>query len=146
MTIHQLIFSTHIITAVSALILGGIAILVPKSKGYHTKVGEAYFWTISYAMIAAFYLAAERDSIFFILLSLTTIYTALQGYLAAKTRKLNPVGWKKKHLKFVSASYIGCWTAVAVLEFPGPQIINWLWPTLIGTFLVRRFMRIKALA
>lgn len=146
MTFHNIIFATHVTAAIAALLLGGIAILVPKSKGYHTKAGEAYFWVLLYAMLAAFYLAAKKESILLIFLPPVAIYTAIQGYLATKTRKLNPIGWKKRHLKYVTASYIACWTAVAVLEFPGPPIINFLWPTFVGVFLIRRYMNKHAIA
>lgn len=146
MTIHQFIYVTHVTAAISAFILGGIAMLVPKSKGYHTKVGETYFWVILYAMITAFYLAAKDESVIFMIIALATLYWALTGYIAAKQRKVYPLTWKKKHLINVSASYMACWTALAVKGFPGPVLLHWIWPAIIGTILLRRFMKRKAIA
>jgi len=140
--IHEVIYYTHITAAVTCFLLGGVAVLVSKEHGLHTKVGETYFWVMVYAMMTAFYLATKDESIIFMVVAFVTLFCALQGYLAVKVRRPAKV-WIKKHLFWVGSSYILCWTALAVKGFPGPVILHWIWPAIIGGLIIWRYKQRK---
>ena len=140
MTIHSLILKLHIICGVIALLLGLMAMVVSKSSGFHSKIGEAYHWLFVGLALSACVLAFMdfQRLWWFVPIAIGSYAFALLGYLAAKRRGKN---WLRLHLTGQGGSYIAMSTAVLVVNFGRTSWWVWVLPTIIGSPLIAWIIR-----
>jgi hypothetical protein len=138
-TLARAILALHIAAGATGLVLGPIAMAAAKRPGPHTRIGEAYHWTMLVACLSAGTLAAlDWPRIgWFLPIAAGSYAFALLGYLAAKRRW---PGWLRWHIAGQAGSYIAMVTALLVVNwetlFGSPGVRSpWAWalPTLVGS-------------
>lgn len=139
--VFKIFLYTHVLAGIVGLLIGPIAMFAEKTKGLHTKVGEAYFYLMSLVCLTAALLSILNwnQSWWLLLVAIFSFYFALKGYRAATNKKRD---WLKKHISGMLGSYIAMTTALLVvnaslLPTSIPNLIYWLLPTIIGTPLIR---------
>src|SRR3954454_24034532 len=95
----------HIAAGTPGLILGPLAMLAPKRRGRHTRVGETYHWVMLAVCLSALGLSLLDWSRiwWFTPIAAFSYANALVGYVAVKRR---PRGWLRWHIRGMGGSYI----------------------------------------
>ncbi len=134
----------HIAAGLISVITGAIALLSPKQRGRHARVGEVYYWALGVVFVTATVMAALRwaQSGYLFFLGSAAFAAGSIGYLARKRRWR---GWLTVHIVGMSLSYIVLLTAFYVDNGPKlplwdrlPTLAFWIGPSAIGLPLVLR--------
>ena len=135
MGLRDPVLALHIASGTAGLVLGPLAMLAPKRRGRHTRLGGAYHWTMLVVCLSAATLAVlDWARIWWFLPIATFSYAnALLGYLAVKIRW---PGWLRQHIAGMGGSYIALVTALLVVNFGRSSVIVWFLPTIVGTPLI----------
>jgi len=139
MTIFGLFIMLHIVFGSICLLVGLVAALSKKRRGWHTFLGELYHGSYVLVFISAIVTSIIHweESAYLFYIALFSYGLALFGYIARKRRSQN---WLPKHIAGMIGSYIGIITAVLVVNIANlpfvnelPSFIFWFLPTIIGT-------------
>lgn len=133
--VYTVLLFTHILLGTGALVLGPVAMLARKARGWHTRIGEIYHALVLGVCVTAAALAVlewERSSAF-LPIAVGSYAFALAGHVAAKLRWH---GWLRIHIVGQGGSYIAMTTALLVVNFGRPSLWAWVLPTLVGTPLI----------
>ncbi|MGM8212019.1 DUF2306 domain-containing protein [Virgibacillus sp. W0430] len=139
MTVFSFFLTLHIISGTVCLIVGLIAAISKKKRGWHTSLGELYHGAYVVVFITAIVTSIMnwQDSAYLFFIALFSYGLALFGYLARKRRTHN---WLPRHIGGMLGSYIGIITAVLIVNISDIPIVNewpalifWFLPTIIGT-------------
>ena len=125
----------HIIMGTGALLLGPVAMLARKKRGWHTRVGEIYHALVLGVCVTAGALAIlgwDRSAAFLPIATGSYAF-ALAGYVASKLRFS---GWLRIHIVGQGGSYIAMTTALLVVNLGRESFWAWALPTLAGTPLI----------
>ena len=134
------ILALHIATGSFGLLLGPVAMLAPKRRGRHTRVGTVYHWN----MLAVCVTAAAMALIdfgriwWFVPIAAFSYANAFVGWRAARRRE---PGWLPTHIAGMGGSYIALTTALLVVNLGVGAWYAWALPTLVGTPLIRAATR-----
>ncbi|OFD52209.1 hypothetical protein BWGOE4_56920 [Bacillus mycoides] len=143
----RVILFIHILVGVICLIAGLAAMVAPKKKGLHKKLGEIYHFSFIIVFITTVAMAIMHweSSSYLLYIGIFSYSLALLGYLAGKFKWKN---WVAIHIGSILGSYIAILTAVLVVNVNRMPILNnynplifWLIPTIIGSpiiYLIRR--------
>jgi uncharacterized membrane protein len=125
----------HIAAGTLALLLGPIAMLAPKRRGRHTRVGSIYHWTMLAVCVSAAGLALIDFSRigWFLPIAVFSYANAFVGYNAARRRYH---GWLAHHIAGMGGSYIALTTALLVVNFGSAGLVVWFAPTIVGSPLI----------
>ena len=137
MTVHTAFLAIHVAAGSLGLVLGPVAMLSPKRRGRHTRVGTVYHWIMLTVCVSAVGLAvvAWSRAWWFVPIATFSYANALVGYLAVRRRR---PGWLRRHIAGMGGSYIALVTALLVVNAGATAWWAWGLPTLIGTVLIRR--------
>jgi hypothetical protein len=144
--LQALIFG-HIVTGLTAVILGALAMLSPKGPGRHPRRGRRYLIALCMVVTTGTVIAATNWSRLWHLAALGLVAVALAagGYTVRRSR---PPGWLQLHALGMSGSYVATLTAFYVDNGPRlplwnqlPPISFWLLPTAVAAPLVLRALR-----
>jgi hypothetical protein len=138
MSAHGIALGTHVAAGTAGLVLGPAIMLVPKRRGIHTQLGEAYHWVFLVLFVSAIALAIINPDVWWLgLVGAGSYGFALMGYLAAKRRR---PGWIFPHISGQGGSYISMTTALLVVNWGAISdatgfvaALPWFLPTLIGS-------------
>jgi hypothetical protein len=132
---HAVLMVLHVGAGAAGLLLGPVAMLAPKRRGRHTRVGIGYQVAIAGVAGSAVGLALLdwRRLWWLALIGVATEAAALGG-LWARRRRFR--GWLPVHIRLMCGSYISLATALLVVNWGSP--VAWVLPTLIGTPLIAR--------
>jgi hypothetical protein len=141
------VIAVHALCGTAALILGLVALTARKRRGRHTRIGEAYVWTMLPLLVTGVVIGTRDPALSpFEIAVFPTAIPLLIGYLAAKERAAwlgQP--WFAWHIGGMGGSYIGVVTAgtfQVVLRFTtvGGLMTTALFavPALVGTWLIVR--------
>jgi hypothetical protein len=135
MSLRDPILAVHIASGSLGLVLGPIAMLAPKRRGRHTKVGDVYHWNMLVVCVSAIGLAVVAWSRlwWFLPIAVFSYGNALFGYVAIKRRR---PGWLPRHIGGMGGSYIALTTALLVVNFGRAFPLVWFLPTIVGTVLI----------
>ena len=134
----------HIAAGLIAVITGAIALLSPKQRGRHPRMGEIYYWALTVVFVTSTAMAAMRwaQSGYLFCLGSAAFAAGSTGYHARKRRWR---GWLSVHILGMSLSYIVLLTAFYVDNGPKlplwdrlPTIAFWIGPSVIGVPLILR--------
>jgi hypothetical protein len=146
-TVMTYLIAVHALCGTAALILGLTALTARKRRGRHTRVGEAYVWTLL-PLLATGVVIGYRDPALspFEIAVFPTAIPLLMGYLAGKERAAwlgRP--WFAWHIGGMGGSYIGVVTAglfQLVLRAAPPTtpvvVLTFALPSIVGTWLIVR--------
>jgi FtsH-binding integral membrane protein len=125
----------HILMGTGALLLGPVAMLARKARGWHTRAGEIYHTLVLGVCVTAVALAIlgwDRSAAF-LPIAIGSYAFALVGYVTAKLRFS---GWLRIHVVGQGGSYIAMTTALLVVNLGRESFWAWALPTLVGTPLI----------
>jgi uncharacterized membrane protein len=135
MTLHEPVLALHIAAGSVGLVLGPLAMLATKRRGPHTRLGEAYHWTMLAVCVSAAALAAlDWGRLWWFLpIAAFSYANALVGYVAVKRRR---PGWIRRHVGGMLGSYIALVTALLVVNVGDRLPLVWFLPTIVGSPLI----------
>src|SRR4051794_14360481 len=104
MTLRTAFLAIHITTGSLGLVLGPIAMLSPKRRGRHTRIGTVYHWNMLVVCFSAVGLAVVAWSRlwWFVPIAVFSYGNALWGYVAVRRKR---PGWLRRHIGGMGGSY-----------------------------------------
>lgn len=133
--LHTLLLVPHVAAGAVGLALGPLAMLAPKWRGRHTRLGLAYQASVAVLCVSALGLAALAPARLagLAVISVLTEAAALVGWGLARHR---PAGWLPWHIRLICGSYVSFVTAFLVVTVGSP--VAWLLPTVVASPLIAR--------
>lgn len=134
-TAHDVLLTAHVVAGTTGLVLGPVAMALPKRPTRHPRVGLAYQAAVAILTLSALGLASLRASELWWLavIALLTETAALVGWWA-RHRRFS--GWLAWHVRLMCGSYVSLVTALLVVNWSSP--LAWILPTIIGAPLIAR--------
>lgn len=129
---RTVLLSVHIAVGSLGLVLGPTAMLLPKRRGWHTRLGVTYQGLLAALCLSAFGLVALDPSIWWLaVIGAATWAAALAGWWVRRRRVR---AWLPLHISFMCGSYVAFVTAFLVNTWGAP--LSWILPTVIGSPLI----------
>lgn len=130
---HSFFLVPHIIAGSVGLLLGPLAMLMPKTSRWHPRLGTAYQITVAVLALSAVGLVVLAPARLWVLglIAVATEAAAVAGLLL---RRRGAPGWLPAHVRLMCGSYLSFLTAFLVVNWSSP--LAWVLPTLIGTPLI----------
>jgi hypothetical protein len=134
----------HVFSGLTCVITGAAGAIVPKRHGWHTRIGEVYFWSICVVFVSATGLALIHwpQDAYLLVLGTLAFSLAAFGYTSRKRRRR---GWLGYHATGMATSYITLLTAFYVDNGPSlppidrlPHLVYWIGPSAVGLPLLLR--------
>jgi hypothetical protein len=126
----------HIVSGSLALLVGPVAMALPKRHGWHTRLGTGYVALVSLLSASAIGLAAMKPALWWLgVIAGLTLAAVLVG---RELRRRHPPGWLPLHISMMCGSYISLTTALLVVNLGLDSAIAWILPTVVGTPLIAR--------
>lgn len=133
---RTLLLTVHISSGTLALLAGPLAMLVPKRRGWHPRIGRIYQLCVALICVTAVGLAVMQPALWWLgVIAVATWATALAGWQLGRRR---PPGWLPWHISLMCGSYISLVTALFVVNLGVHAIIAWVLPTVVGSPLIAR--------
>jgi len=132
----------HVALGLACVVTGAAAMLSPKGRGRHSRLGKIYFWCLAAVFATATALAAVRwaEDYHLFILGAAAFLAGLLGRTAARRRWR---GWPRWHVTGMGSSYVLLLTAFYVDNGPNlplwrdlPAITYWLGPAAVGAPLI----------
>lgn len=139
-----IILSIHVLTALTCVVTGIIAMLSKKQTGLHPKAGTFYFWSLMIVFLTACVIAILRwkEDYHLFILGFVSFISAIVGRAARRNRWEK---WSIIHITAMGISYIFLLIAFYVdngrflpLWKNLNPVIYWLLPPLIGVPIIIR--------
>lgn len=136
--VHTVLLGVHITAGTIGLLLGPLALAVPKRAGWHPRLGVAYQGAVAVMTASALSLAALAPSRLWWLgpIAVATEAAALAGWAV---RRRHSSGWLGWHIRLMCGSYLSFVTAALVVNWASP--LAWVLPTAVGTPLIIRAVK-----
>jgi hypothetical protein len=133
--VHTVLLGVHITAGTIGLLLGPLALAVPKRVGWHPRLGVAYQCAVAVMTATALGLVALAPGRLWWLglIAVATEAAALAGWAV---RRRHPAGWLGWHIRLMCGSYLSFVTAALVVNWASP--LAWVLPTTVGTPLIIR--------
>ena len=131
--LHDLLLAPHVAAGTAGLLIGPLALAVPKRAGWHTRLGLAHQGATAVMTVTALGLAAlEPARLWWLaLIALATEAAALAGW---RERRRRAPGWLARHVRLMCSSYLAFVTAFLVVNLSTP--LAWIVPTVVGSPLI----------
>lgn len=124
----------HIASGSLALLVGPIAMTLPKRRGWHTRLGNGYVVLVGLVAASAIGLAAMKPALWWLgVIAGATLAAVLIG---RELRRRHPHGWLPWHISMMCGSYISLTTALLVVNLGLGSVFAWALPTVVGTPLI----------
>ena len=126
----------HIMSGSLALLAGPVAMMLPKRRGRHAKLGTGYVALVGLLSASAIGLAAMKPALWWLgVIAGATLAAALAG---RELRRRHPPGWLPQHISLMSGSNISLTTALLVVNLGLGSVLAWALPAVAGTPLIAR--------
>jgi hypothetical protein len=136
MAMRTLLLTVHISSGTLGLLAGPLAMLVPKRRGWHPRIGRIYQVCVALICVTAVGLAVMQPALWWLgVIAVATWAAALTGWLLGRRR---PPGWLPWHISLMCGSYISLVTALFVVNLGVHAIVAWVLPTVVGSPLIAR--------
>jgi hypothetical protein len=136
MSLHLAFLIVHVAAGSLGLLVGPVAMLVPKRPGWHPRLGKLYQALVGLLALSSIGLAALHPAVWWLgVVGLATWGAALGGWYVR--RRARP-GWIPVHIGLMCGSYISFVTAFLVVNLGLGSIVAWVLPTLVGSPLIAR--------
>jgi hypothetical protein len=130
------LLTIHIVSGSLALLAGPVAMLLPKQRGWHTRLGTGYVVLVGLLSVSAIGLAAMKPALWWLgVVAFVTLAAVLTG---RELRRRHPPGWLPLHISMMCGSYISLTTALLVVNLGLGDVLAWMLPTVAGTPLIAR--------
>ncbi len=136
--LHTVLLSVHVTAGAVGLMLGPLAMAVPKRAGWHPRLGVAYQGVVAVMTVSALGLVALAPGRLWGLglIAGATEAAALAGWAVRRRR---PSGWLGWHIRLMCGSYLSFVTAALVVNWASP--LAWALPAVIGAPLIPRAVK-----
>lgn len=135
---RTVLLAAHIAAGAVGLVVGPLAMRVPKRRGRHTRLGVAYQLLTTTLCASALGLVVYRPDVWpLALIAIATEAAALAGWAV---RRRAATGWLRLHVSLMCGSYVSFVTAFLVVNFQR-SVVPWILPTLVATPLIGRAAR-----
>jgi hypothetical protein len=129
--VHAALLTLHIASGTLALILGPVAMFLPKRPQRHPQVGVVYQISVAVLCVTAIGLSAIQPVLWWLdVIVAATWASALAGWWV---RRHQPRGWLSLHVSFMCGSYIALVTTFLVVNLGPGSVIAWALPTAVGS-------------
>jgi hypothetical protein len=136
MAMRTLLLTVHISSGTLGLLAGPLAMLLPKRRGWHPRIGRVYQLCVALICVTAVGLAVMQPALWWLgVIAVVTWAAALAGWQLGRRR---PPGWLPWHISLMCGSYISLVTALFVVNLGVHAIIAWVLPTMVGSPLIAR--------
>jgi hypothetical protein len=136
MAMRTLLLTVHISSGTLGLLAGPLAMLLPKRRGWHPRIGRIYQLCVALICLTAVGLAVMQPALWWLgVIAAATWAAALAGWQLGRRR---PPGWLPWHISLMCGSYISLVTALLVVNLGVHAIIAWALPTVVGSPLIAR--------
>jgi hypothetical protein len=126
----------HITSGSLALLAGPVAMLLPKRRGWHTRLGTGYVILVVVLAASAIGLAAIKPALWWLgVVAGATLAAVLAG---RELRRRRPPGWLPLHISLMCGSYVSLTTALFVVNLGFGSVLAWTLPTVVATPLIAR--------
>jgi len=126
----------HVASGGIGLVLGPLAMVAPKRRGRHTRIGMAYQWATAGLCASAVGLAVFRPALWWLgLIAVATEAAALGGLWVKRHRR---PGWLPLHISLMCSSYVSFVTAFLVVNTGLAHWPAWIAPTVVASPLIAR--------
>ena len=126
----------HIASGTLALLAGPVALLLPKRRGWHTRLGACYVVLVGVLSASAVGLAVMRPGLWWLgLVAGATLAAVLAG---REVRRRRPPGWLPLHISLMCGSYVSLTTALFVVNLGFGSVLAWTLPTVVASPLIAR--------
>lgn len=131
---HAALQTIHVVSGGLALILGPVAMVLPKRPRRHPRVGIAYQISLAVLCVMTIALTAMHPVLWGldVIVALAWV-AALAGWWV---RRNQPRGWLPLHVGFMGGSYICLATTFLVVNLGVGSVIAWALPTVAGGSLI----------
>jgi hypothetical protein len=134
MFMRTLLLTVHISSGTLGLLTGPLAMLVPKRRGWHQRIGRIYQLSVALICGTAIGLAVLQPALWwFGVIAAATWAAALGGW---QVRRRRPPGWLPWHISLMCGSYISLLTALFVVNLGVRAVVAWVLPTVVGSPLI----------
>lgn len=143
-TVFEGFLTFHILSGLTCVATGAVGAIVRKRPGWHTRIGEVYFWSMCVVVTSASGLALIHwpQDAYLLVLATIAFSLACVGYTARKRRWK---GWLGYHASGMAMSYVTLLTAFfadngSALPFVDrlPHLLYWISPSAVGVPLLLR--------
>jgi len=131
--LHTIFLGVHITAGTIGLLLGPLALTVPKRAGWHPRLGVAYQGAVAVMTASALGLAALAPGRLW-WLGLSAVATEAAALAGWAVRRRHSSGWLGWHIRLMCGSYLSFVTAALVVNWANP--LAWVLPTAVGTPLI----------
>ena len=130
MDAHAVLLATHVAAGCTGLVVGAAALLAPKRRGRHVRLGLAYQAVVAVMTSSAVVLALWAQPVLWglLVIAVATEAAALSGFVVARRRR---PGWLPVHVSLTAGSYVSFLTAALVVNWSSP--LAWVLPTVVGS-------------
>jgi hypothetical protein len=136
MSVRTLLLTVHISSGTLGLITGPWAMLMPKRRGWHPRIGRIYQVCVALICATAIGLAVIQPALWwFGVIAVATWAAALAGWQVSRRRR---PGWLPWHISLMCGSYISLVTALFVVNLGVHAAFAWVLPTAVGSPLIAR--------
>ena len=126
----------HVASGSLALLAGPVAMLLPKRRGWHPRLGTGYVVLVGVLSASAVGLAALKPALWWLgLIAGVTLAAVLAG---RELRRRHPPGWLPLHISLMCGSYVSLTTALFVVNLGFGSVLAWALPTVVGAPLIAR--------
>jgi hypothetical protein len=134
MAMRTLLLTVHISSGTLGLLTGPLAMLMPKRRGWHPRIGRIYQVCVALICTTAVGLAVMQPALWWLgVIAAATWAAALAGW---QVRRRPRPGWLPWHISLMCGSYISLVTALLVVNLGVHAVIAWVLPTVIGSPLI----------
>jgi hypothetical protein len=134
MIVRILLLTVHISSGTLGLLTGPLAMLVPKLRGWHPRIGRIYQLCVALICVSAVGLVVMQPTLWWLgVIAVATWAAALAGW---QVRRRRPPGWLPWHISLMCGSYISLVTALFVVNLGVHAVIAWVLPTAVGSPLI----------
>lgn len=131
---HAALLTIHVTSGTFALILGPVAMFLPKRPQRHPQVGIAYQISVAVLFVSAIGLTAMHPVLWGLdVIVAVTWASALAGLWVRRQKRR---GWLPLHVSFMCGSYISLATTFLVVNLGPGSVIAWALPTAVGAPLI----------
>ncbi|MFG1927739.1 hypothetical protein [Cryptosporangium sp. NPDC048952] len=127
--LRTVLLSLHIAAGSFGLLVGPVAMLVRKRRGWHTRLGIVYQGLVAALCLTGFGLVAINPDVWWLAaIGAATWAAASIGWWVRRRQR---PGWVSLHVSFMCGSYVSFLTAFLVNVWGSP--LSWIIPTIVGS-------------
>lgn len=146
--LYQIILFLHILAGTIALISGGISFSVKKSRGWHTRSGSFFYFSMLFVGTSALLMCLLKFNPFLFIVGLFSLYMTITGYRSMKLRSMKTADINKKADWWIwgisLAGLISFLFLSRNITMGGLTPVLWVFSFILATMLLSDFRALRA--